>query len=98
MPLQILQSGSGTPRPRCSVSAKKLNPFYGKLTRVRFAFQKLLKAFPRSPLFRWCESDHQGVRAHDLLNNFIHPFPPKRLQRGRGTKVPREDLRTAASA
>ena len=41
-------------------------------------FQKLRKTFPRSLLFRRCKSDHQGVCAHDLLDNLIHTIsPPK---------------------
>jgi hypothetical protein len=34
MPRHILQSGSGTPCPRCSVSAKKFYTLDGKPTRV----------------------------------------------------------------
>jgi hypothetical protein len=81
MPRQILQSGSGTPCPRCSVSAKKFHTLDGKLTGVvRLVFQKLLKAFPRSLLFRWCKSDHQGVGPHDPLDNVVHSISSKKIE------------------
>jgi hypothetical protein len=74
-----------------SVRAKKFYTLDGKPTRVvRLVCQISLKAFPRSVLFRWCKSDHQRVGPHDPLDNVVHSF--KKVERGNGTKVPREDF------